>query len=213
MARHVILFGDSILDNAGYVPGWPDVSEQLRSELDPEDRVTLLAVDGSISEQVERQLDLCPEDATHVVVSSGGNDILHHASMLEKEVSTVASALTLLMQARAEFEPPYRSMVQRASQLTVPTAVCTIYDANMGQLTATAISVINDAITRDVHRAGLDLLDLRLVCDQAADYGNTIEPSVRGGAKIAAAIANYVRSVDAKATNSRVFARNSHVFV
>lgn len=206
MARHVVLFGDSILDNAAYVPGWPDVAEQLRAGLGPDDRVTLLAVDGSISEQVERQLDLCPEDATHVVLSSGGNDILHHAAMLEQEVPTIASALTMLMQARAEFEPPYRSMVERARQLAVPTAVCTIYDANMGPLAATAISIFNDAITRDVHRAGLDLLDLRLVCNEAADYANPIEPSVAGGAKIAAAIANYVRSVDAKAANSRVFA-------
>ncbi len=213
MARHVVLFGDSILDNAAYVPGWPDVAEQLRAELGPEDRVTLLAVDGSISEQVERQLDLCPHDATHVVVSSGGNDILHNAAMLEKEASTVAAALSMLMQARAEFEPPYRSMVQRASQLTVPTALCTIYDANMGPLTATAISIFNDAVTRAIHDAGLDLLDLRLVCNEAADYANPIEPSVAGGAKIAAAIANYVRCVDAKATNSRVFARNSRVFV
>ena len=213
MARHVVLFGDSILDNAAYVPGWPDVAEQLRTELGLEDRVTLLAVDGSISEQVERQLDLCPVDATHVVVSCGGNDILHHAALLEKEVPTVAAALAMLMQARAEFEPPYRSMVERASQLAVPTAVCTIFDANMGPLAATAISVFNDAITREIHRAGLDLLDLRLVCDEAADYANTIEPSVAGGAKIAASIADYVRSVDGKATNSRVFGRNSRVFV
>lgn len=213
MARHVVLLGDSILDNAAYVPGWPDVTAQLRTELDSEDRVTLLAVDGSICSQAERQLDLCPEDATHVILSCGGNDILHHASMLEKEVENVASAMALLLQARAEFEPGYSSLLERARKLPVPTAVCTIYDANMGPLASTAISVFNDAITRNIHTAALDLLDLRLVCTEAADYANTIEPSVAGGAKIAAAIANYVRSVDAKATNSRVFGRNSHVFV
>lgn len=213
MARHVVLFGDSILDNAAYVPGWPDVAEQLRAELDPDDRVTLRAVDGSISEQVERQLDLCPDDATHAVVSCGGNDILHHAAMMEEEVPSVAAALTMLMQARTEFEPPYRAVVKRASQMAVPTALCTIFDANMGPLAATAISIFNDAITREVHRAGLDLLDLRLVCDEQADYANTIEPSVAGGAKIAGAIANYVCNVETKAANSRVFARNSRVFV
>ncbi|WAT18118.1 SGNH/GDSL hydrolase family protein [Aurantiacibacter sp. MUD11] len=206
MARHVVLFGDSILDNASYVEGWPDVSAQLRAKLDPEDRVTLLAVDGSICEQAERQLDRCPADATHAILSSGGNDILHHAALLEQDTSTVGSAMALLLQARAEFEPLHRALVERAGRLPIPVAVCTIYDADMGPLIATAMGIFNDAISRNIHREGLDLIDLRIVCDEAADYANAIEPSVAGGAKIATAIASYVTSVSDKAANSRVFA-------
>ena len=36
--------------------------------------------------------------------------------------------------------------------------------------------------------AALPVSDLRLVCDDPADYANPIEPSVRGGGKIARAI-------------------------
>jgi hypothetical protein len=40
------------------------------------------------------------------------------------------------------------------------------------------------------------LFDLRLICDAEADYANPLEPSVAGGAKIAAAIAALGREYD-----------------
>lgn len=45
---HLVLLGDSIFDNAAYVPGGEPVIEQLRSRLPRTDRATLLARDGSI---------------------------------------------------------------------------------------------------------------------------------------------------------------------
>ncbi|QZH74992.1 MAG: SGNH/GDSL hydrolase family protein [Erythrobacter sp.] len=206
MSRHVVLIGDSLFDNTAYVDGGPDVAAQLREILQPDDRVTLAAVDGSICEHAVEQLGRCPKDATHVIVSCGGNDILHHATMLEKPVSTVGSGLALLAEARAELEPAHRQMVEAAALLERPVAICTIYDANMGPLITTAMSIFNDAISRNVHRANLDLIDLRLVCTEPADYANPIEPSVVGGWKIAQAIAHYVRSTDAKSAQTRVFA-------
>ena len=207
MPRHVVLFGDSIFDNAAYIDGGPDVAAQLRALLDPDDRVTLKAVDGSISEQVERHLFDCPDDATHVVISSGGNDILHHAALLDQPCETMAAAMAKLGDARGQFEPAHSSLVDAAALLDACVAICTIYDANMGPQIATAMSIFNDAITRHVHRAGLDLIDLRVVCNEAADYANPIEPSVLGGAKIAASIAGYVRTVESQAEQTRVFAR------
>ncbi|VVT13727.1 SGNH/GDSL hydrolase family protein [Erythrobacter sp. EC-HK427] len=207
MARHVVLFGDSIFDNAAYIDGGPDVAAQLREALDPEDRVTLKAVDGSISEQVEGHLGDCPTDATHIVISSGGNDILHHAAMLEQPCGNMAAAMDMLSEAQSVFAPAHRSLVEAAKAFAVPTAICTIYDANMGPHITTAMAIFNDAITRNIHRAGLDLIDLRMICDEASDYANPIEPSVTGGAKIASAIATYVSEVEAKAAQTRVFAR------
>jgi hypothetical protein len=52
--------------------------------------------------------------------------------------------------------------------------------------------VFNDCITRAAFSRGLPVIDLRLICDQDEDYANPIEPSVRGGEKIAAAIAGLV---------------------
>ena len=105
MGRHVVLCGDSIFDNAAYVDGGPDVAAQLRAILREEDMVTHRAVDGSITSQLAPQLASLPADATHLVVSIGGNDILHHAALLERQVGTIASALAILGAAARSFLP------------------------------------------------------------------------------------------------------------
>ena len=203
--RHVVLCGDSIFDNAAYVEGGPDVAQQLRDILDPGDKVTLRAVDGSISSQVVGQFAQLPNDATHLVVSTGGNDILHHAAMLEQNVNTVSAAMAMLAAAKAEFAPHHMAAVNASYDIGLPVAFCTIYDANMGPAISTALGIFNDAITRHLHQFGLDLIDLRLVCTESADYANPIEPSVAGGAKIAAAVARYVRAVTKRSEATRVF--------
>lgn len=43
MMEHIVLPGDSILDNAPYVPAGRDVTSRLRSLLDTRHRVSLLA--------------------------------------------------------------------------------------------------------------------------------------------------------------------------
>ena len=66
----------SIFDNAAYVGGGPDVITQLREKLPAGWRATLGAVDGSTMPDINGQLDNLPVDATHLVVSIGGNDAL-----------------------------------------------------------------------------------------------------------------------------------------
>jgi hypothetical protein len=58
----------------------------------------------------------------------------------------------------------------------------------------TALSIFNDAITRAAFTRGLPLIDLRLILNEDADYANPIEPSARGGAKMAGAIARLAAS-------------------
>jgi hypothetical protein len=55
-----------------------------------------------------------------------------------------------------------------------------------------ALSVFHDSIVRAAFARGLPLLALRLICTEAGDYANSIEPSARGGEKIARAIAEFV---------------------
>src|SRR5918999_2600093 len=71
---HVVLLGDSIFDNAAYVAGAPDVVRQVRQRLLPGSKATLAAVDGSTIRDVRQQLRAVPEDATHLILSVGGND-------------------------------------------------------------------------------------------------------------------------------------------
>ena len=193
---HLVLLGDSIFDNASYVRGGPDVRTQLAAVLPPEWRVTLAAVDGAVLADVPRQLARVPADATHLVVSAGGNDALGHADLLHRPARSSAEVLGWLADAADGFEARYRRMLDALGALGRPTTVCTIYNGNLGpptqRLATTALAVFNDAILRAAGAYGLPAIELRRVCTEPADYTNPIEPSVTGGAKIARAIADAV---------------------
>ena len=73
--KHIVLLGDSIFDNSSYVNfGELDVSNQLRSLVGLNCKVTNLAVDGHLIRHVKNQLNNLPSDVTHLFVSVGGND-------------------------------------------------------------------------------------------------------------------------------------------
>jgi hypothetical protein len=192
--RHVVLLGDSIFDNAAYVAGGVDVVTQLRDRLPEGSRASLLAVDGAVVGGVARQLDRVPADATELVISAGGNDALGASGVLRQPARSVADAVAALAAVQAGFAAGYEGMLDAALARGLPTAICTIYDANYPEpdrrVIVAALALFNDAITRAAFARGLSLIDLRLICDRPEDYANPIEPSVRGGAKIAAAIAS-----------------------
>jgi hypothetical protein len=197
--QHVVLLGDSIFDNAAYVAGGPDVVAQLRAILPPGWRASLNAIDGAIAADVSSQLLRLPVGASHLVVSAGGNDALGEIGVLEKAAGSVADALARLTTVRERFRDGYRRMMDDVAGRALPTAVCTIYeprfpDPNLRKLAATALTMLNDCITREAFARELSLIDLRLICDSDDDFANPIEPSVRGGAKIARAIARFVKS-------------------
>lgn len=194
---HLVLLGDSIFDNAAYVAGGPDVVTHLRDQLPVEWRATLAAIDGATTHSMPIQYGRIPADATHLVLSIGGNDALMNVDILDRRVSSAAEALSLLADMRDAFAGRYEGVLRELLGRGLPLTVCTIYegnfeDARMQRLAATALTVFNDAILRHAVRAGLGLIELRLVCSDPADYANPIEPSVQGGAKIARAIARAV---------------------
>ncbi|HEX8146760.1 MAG TPA: SGNH/GDSL hydrolase family protein [Pyrinomonadaceae bacterium] len=194
---HVVLLGDSVFDNGAYVAGGADVLTHLRRRAPEGWDATMLAVDGSVVEGVHGQLRRVPGDATHLVVSAGGNDALQTAHILEERAGSTAEVLTRLADVAEQFEAGYGRMLRAAVGVGKPTAVCTVYyprfpDARAQRLAVTALTVFNDAIIRAAFGAGVPLLDLRLICNEDADYANPIEPSEAGGAKIADAIIRLV---------------------
>ena len=207
---HVVLLGDSIFDNAAYVRGGPDVVAQLGALLPAGWRATLAAVDGAVITDVPRQLARVPADATHLVVSAGGNDALRHADLLERRATSSPEVLGWLGDAASAFRERYRAMVAGVAARGLPVTLCTIYEGNLGppvqRPAATALAVFNDAILRTAVEHALDVIELRLVCTEPADYANPIEPSVRGGAKIARAIAGAVGAVPRGGGGARLFA-------
>jgi lysophospholipase L1-like esterase len=190
---HLVLLGDSVFDNGSYVAAGRATIDALAVRLPVGWRATLLAQDGSTSDEIGRQLLHLPSDATHLVVSTGGNDALTHAGILTERASTVAEALWKLGQVASQFEQRYAAMLRKVRARKLPATVCTIYngsfrDAHLQRITATALTAFNDAIIRTAWSAAIPIIDLRTVCDEMEDYANEIEPSARGSEKIADAI-------------------------
>ena len=66
--------------------------------------------------------------------------------------------------------------------------------------------VFNDTIMREVFAHGLPLVDLRLIFNDDSDYANDVEPSVKGGAKIARVITELVTTHDFTRRRSEIYA-------
>jgi hypothetical protein len=208
---HIVLLGDSIFDNARYVRPGPDVVAQLRESLPAGWTATLLAVDGAISAQIPDQLQGLPKDATHLLLSVGGNDALTRADILHTEVKLSSEVFLLLAKTLAAFEKSYRLAVDACLSHNLPLTVCAIYNANMSHdaefqtIVKVGVAAYNDVIVRVAVEKNLQVIDLRYVCDKPEDYANPIEPSTVGGAKIAAAILRAVSHAPTSTKGAWVF--------
>ena len=88
MIKNILLLGDSIIDNRSYVQdGELDVTAHLKKLYvdQPNVIITNNAVDGDTMYNIEyNHLDTPEvEEASHIIVSIGGNDLLHNISFLQ----------------------------------------------------------------------------------------------------------------------------------
>ncbi len=209
MTEHIALLGDSTFDNAAYTNGLPDVAAHLRLILRNRMTASLLAVDGSTTADLEKQIASPPLDVNRAVVSVGGNDAILQADALDLPVSSTGEALRLFGERASMFEAGYRGSLDRLLQHVPRTIVCTIYNANLSGDEATSARVglmlFNDVILRFAFERHLPVVDLRLVCVDPSDYANALEPSSQGAAKIARAIAAALGVVTEGPAASEVF--------
>jgi len=208
--KHVVLLGDSIFDNKAYVGDGPDVIKQVSEALPDGWAATLAALDGATTSDIKGQLKTMPSDATHLVVSIGGNDALQEKDLIEEKARSVAEVLDKLAKIKATFKKDYGAMLDSVVARKLPVAVCTIYEARYDDPTARKIAgagltIFNDVIMREAFARGVPVIDLRLIFDDDADYANDIEPSVKGGAKIAKAIATLVTTHDFTQRRSEIY--------
>ena len=89
MNRKLLLLGDSIIDNKSYIlTSELDVTEHLKKlhSDQPDIFITNNAVDGDtmFNLEYEHLESEEVENASHIVVSIGGNDLLHNISFLQK---------------------------------------------------------------------------------------------------------------------------------
>jgi lysophospholipase L1-like esterase len=209
---HIVLLGDSIFDNAPYVPAGSEVQAQLQALVANAHRVSLLARDGAVLADMVAQVARLPqlsEEADWLLVSCGGNDALGLVGAMKSKVGTVIEAAGLLAEWQARFRRDYRRMLNVVLSRRKPVAVATIYDAVPGLDPGlrTALAVFNDVILREATAHRLPVLDLRLVCADPGDYSavSPIEPSAQGGRKIAAVIAELVGARDPAARRTVVY--------
>lgn len=209
---HVILLGDSVLDNAGYLRGGgPDVVAQLGMRLPSGWQATLLARGGSVAADVPGQLRRLPLDATHLVISAGGNDAGRREGVLGEPARSVADGLARIAAIREAFARDYRVMLDAALQPGLPVAVCTIYDPRFPdpgrrELAVVALTAFNDIITREAFARAIPLIDLRLVCSDDQDFAAPTGPAVQGGTKIVKEIVSWAVGPDPAGRRSEVFA-------
>jgi len=207
--NHAVLLGDSIFDNASYVPGKPAVIDQLRKNLPAGWKATLLAVDGDVTTDSQHRIRRLPDDATHLIISCGGNDALRHATILDQSAVSVAQVLEHFTSIRTSFQQTYRQMIEALIDLKRHLAVCTVYDCVPGMegIPMTALAMFNEVILREAFIAKVPVIDLRLICSESSDYSeiSPIEPSAAGGEKIVQAIVRLL-------TNHRFESKQSVIY-
>lgn len=207
--NHVVLFGDSIFDNARYVPNELPLIEQVRHILPDGWSATLLALDGAVTQDVLKQVVRMPADATHSVVSCGGNDALRVLPMLSEKAGSVQEVMLRFSRIRNEFMRNYRAMLMQIRKCCPRFAVCTVYDRIPGieAEAVTALSMFNEIILREAFAAKSPVIDLRLLCEDPTDYSSlsSIEPSCRGAEKIAGSILRVLHTHDFSLHRSVVY--------
>jgi len=206
---HIVLLGDSIFDNANYVPSGRDVVSHLQQMLDTDSKATLLAVDGAVVDDVPSQVFRIPNDASHLVLSAGGNDALQNMWILTEQAQTVSDALSKLALIRERFAVSYRQLIRSLVELQKPLTVCTIYQPPMFEevpqpVLAAALSVFNDTILEIAFEESLTVIETRLLLNEESDFESIIEPSDSGGAKIAQALA-MAADIEPAPQGSQVF--------
>jgi len=207
--KTLVLLGDSILDNQTYTSPKPDTAAHLKRLLGADWSVLLLARDGATLSDVRAQLGALEGKPATVVLSIGGNDAIDHAGVLEREGTTSAEVLAEVLAIAEEFGRGYEAVARAVAARAERTILCTIYEirlepARLARLARVPLALLDDQIVRVGARLGLDVLELRSICTEAADFVMQIEPSAQGAGKIANAIA---AAVDPKGSlsSARVF--------
>ena len=199
--KHIILAGDSVLDNGGYVIG-PSVAEQITQALSP-DKVVSVAMDGAVSQGVIHQIRTYNQSnkATHLVIIVGGNDALGLSGLLQSNaIVRIEDFLTELANVRKEFAQDYTSMIEAVKtgypnlSIIVATVYYPVFPTAEQRRAIGLLSMFNDVILSVAATYQLPVIDLRWISSRPSCYANSIEPSVYGGKRIAKVIGSLFKN-------------------
>ena len=202
--RHMVLLGDA-LRNIDLGSG------EIESVLVPRPRnswkMTVLQSLQALRRGHVREI---PEDATHVVISIEGAWAIETSGLLQEGTHTISEALETLSKAADAFEVVLGGMIAAAQETGLPTLVCTLVPARYAKpaqhrIASTALAIFNDRIMRRAVAASLSIVELRLVCDEDADYASATLLSRAGVRKAANVIRAALYDVSRSGGRTRVY--------
>ncbi len=208
--KHIILIGDSIFDNAGYVGEGESVTDILKSVVGNECKVTLLAVDGDVTTDVPVQLKSYPNDTTHAFISCGGNDALRQVNILNEKVTSVGEAMEIISEVIKQFQNNYQVMLKSVLSKNKNVALCTVYNSVPGisERAFRVLALFNEIILSEAVKYKLPVIDLRILCTESSDFSeiSPIEPSGKGASKIAYKIKYLVNNHEYGSCETKIYA-------
>lgn len=202
--RHMVLLGDA-LQNIDLGSG------EIESVLVPRPRNPWkMTVLKSLQRMQRGHVREIPEDATHLVVSIEGAWAIEASGLLQGRAHTIGEALETLATAADEFEVILSGMIAAAQETGLPTVVCTLVPAHYAKpaqhrIFSTALAIFNDRVLRRAAAAGLSIVDLRLVCDEDADYASATLLSRAGVRKAANVVRAALYDVSRPGGRPRVY--------
>ncbi len=202
--RHLVLLGDA-LQNIDL--GCGEIERALVPRPRNPWKLTVLQALQTLRRGYVREI---PQDASHVVISIEGAWAIEASGLLQAGTHTIREALETLSAAADEFEGILAGMIAAARETGLPTVVCTLVPARYAKpeqhrVATTALAIFNDRVMRRAFAASLSIVDLRLVCDEDADYASETLLSRAGVRKAANVIRAALYEVSRSVERTRVY--------
>ena len=186
----IVLLGDSILKNNSYVKNGLSIEDILREKKG--DNLHCLALNHSTVVDVYSQIDSIPlelnNENTTIFLSSGGNDIL--SQYVDKHDSDVSDTHILNVIFIA-----YKKMVKsiQTKMNKVKIVLIDIYYPHSNQFSQYKhiIQEWNHLLEKYAREKSYGLIQISKRVTSSDDFTLSIEPSEKGGEKIARSILNY----------------------
>eukprot|EP00927_Polykrikos_kofoidii_P036344 TRINITY_DN30675_c0_g1_i1.p1 TRINITY_DN30675_c0_g1~~TRINITY_DN30675_c0_g1_i1.p1 ORF type:complete len:350 (+),score=55.11 TRINITY_DN30675_c0_g1_i1:58-1050(+) len=201
-AVHVVLLGDSTLDNGRYLNiefGELSVERQLsRRCADKGWDCTVLAQDGSMIDDVyQRQVPSIPSKATHLVLSASGNDLLALLNQMVNANFSASSMYSAIVKGLAEVSDRYRRLMKALQATGCHVACCTVYQPHFSHiffksLASFSLGLHNNRLKQISVDVGASVIDLANMFDSKKDFANPLELSTLGGAKVIETVTDFV---------------------
>ena len=201
--KNILLMGDSVIDNASWIPKKNLSTPERFAEVFPECHITNVALDGMTIPFMQRdQLDRVDGDFDEVFVSIGGNDLLQVFGFLDLELGTAINTFNgFELHARNQFVKNY-SLLYKSIKDKFENSnflFCDIYDAcwesdimrgmpkysrELARACTVAVDLYNASIRKIVDEDEIFSIN-KIFRDRPDYYANTIEPSTLGSLAIA----------------------------